>query len=278
MNYTALKEPTIFKKFLDDYISDKNLYEYTYLQNQLESVLAGYQNIYSDSLVNINNQNAKSWILIINSDSFVSVYGKDWTQSQITEVIHDFDFTDETHSFVMGEKKLLLEILVNSNISDFEIGKERFFYRTKKVKSFQFDNYEIKKPTLDNIAELASMLQMYYHEEYKGENEKTIEDMYLRINDLILSGEIFIITDNTNKQEIISFCTIKDSSPGILFTKQNYRNRKFGQILLSYCANKLLEENDEIFLMTDSNVLESNKVCENLGFIKFYEYISINIS
>lgn len=42
MNYTALKEPTIFKKFLDDNISDKNLYEFTFLQNQLESVLSGY--------------------------------------------------------------------------------------------------------------------------------------------------------------------------------------------------------------------------------------------
>ena len=216
--------------------------------------------------------------MIVNTDSFVSAYGKNWTQSQITEVREDFDFTDEAHSFVMGEKKLLLEIMANSNISNFKIGKERIFYRTKKVKSFEFDNYEIRKPTFDNVAELASMLQMYYHEEYKAENDKAIQDMYLRINDLILSDEIFIINDNTNKQEIISFCTIKDSSPGILFTKQNYRNRKFGQILLSYCSNKLLEENDEIFLMTDANVLESNKICENLGFIKFYEYISINIS
>jgi hypothetical protein len=278
MNYTALKESTIFKEFLDNNISDKNLYQYTYLQNQLESVISGFQNIYSDSLVNIDNQNSNSWILIVNTDSFVSVYGKNWTQSQIIEILQDFDFTDESHSFVMGDKNLILEILGKSEISDFIIGKERNFYRTKKVKSFEFGNYEIKKPSFDNVAELASMLQIYYHEEYKGENDKTIEDMYLRINDLILSDEIFIITDASNKQEIISLCTIKDSSPGILFTKQNYRNRKFGQILLSYTSNKLLEINDEIFLMTDSNVIESNKVCENLGFAKFYEYVSINIS
>lgn len=276
MNYTALKEPAIFKKFLDDNISDKNLYEFTYLQNQLESVLSGYQNIYSDSLVNIDNQNSESWILIVNTDSFVSVYGKNWTNFQIGEIIQDFDFKDESHSFVMGEKHLLLEILAQCGINNYHIGKDRNFYRARNVKTFEFDNYDIKEPTFDNVAELASMLQMYYYEEYKGANDKTLADMYLRINDLILSNEIFIITD-ANNQEIMSLCTIKDSSPGILFTKQNYRNKKFGQILLSYCSNKLLEENDEIFIMTDSKVLESNKVCENLGFVRFYEYVSIDI-
>lgn len=171
--------------------------------------------------------------MIVNTDSFVSVYAKNWNQFQIDEVIQDFDFNDESHSFVMGDKNLLLEILSKCDINNYEIGKNRNFYRTKNVKKFEFDNYEIIKPTLDNVSKLAPMLQMYYHEEYKGENDKSLEDMYSRIKDLILSNEIFIIND-TGNQEIISFCTIKDYSPGILFTDKNYRNKKFGQILLSY--------------------------------------------
>lgn len=121
------------------------------------------------------------------------------------------------------------------------------------------------------------MLQSYYQEEYKGANDKSIQEMYGRIYDLIMSGNIFILFDELVSHEIIAFCTIKDTNPGILYTKPIYRNRGYGRVLLNYIVEMLLKENEMIFLMTDANVLSSNKLCENLGFENFYEYISVEI-
>ncbi|AYZ12739.1 hypothetical protein EGY05_12770 [Chryseobacterium arthrosphaerae] len=275
MNYTANDNPVFFKKFLGQNIADKSLYQYTYLQNQLEEVLNGNQNIYSDSLVNVNENDPTKWILIINTDSFVSFYGSNWSTEQIKEVLQTFDFRTEDHSFICGTEKLILEVLLAARIKEYEIGKRRIFYKTSLIKKFNYSDYNIQRPDFNIVSELARMLQMYYHEEYQGKNDKTIEDMYMRINDLILSNEIFIIKDPSD-QHIISFCSIKDSNPGILFTNQPYRNQGYGQILLSYCSNLLLVENEVIYLMTDADLPESNVLSQKIGFTPFYEYITID--
>ena len=69
--------------------------------------------------------------------------------------------------------------------------------------------------------------------------------------------EIYVLKDSNG--EITSFCTLINPDIGIIFTKKQYRRQGKGKKLLSFCSNLLLEENDEIYLMTDSNVLSSNK-------------------
>ncbi|MBP2615822.1 GNAT family N-acetyltransferase [Chryseobacterium jejuense] len=275
MNYIANDNPSFFRDFLNQNFADKSLYQYTYLQNQLESVLNGYEQIYSDSLVNVDNNDPSKWIIIVNTDRLVSIYGSNWDANQINEILVAFDFDIENHSFISGTSKLILEILDKAKIKDYQIGKKRSFYKSSSVKEFDYSTYNIQRPGFERVPELAKMLQMYYHEEYKGNNDKTIQDMYMRINDLILSDEIFTINDITDNS-IISFCSIKDSSPGILFTNKSSRNKGYGQILLSYCSNLLLNQQKTIYLMTDADILESNILCQKIGFEKFYDYISID--
>jgi len=277
MNYIAGNNPSFFRDFIDQNIADKSLYQYNFLQNQLESVLDGHEQIYSDSLVNVNPDDGSKWIIIVNTDRLVSVYGSNWDESQVDEILTAFDFTAKEHSLISGTSRLVLELLDKAKLKDCEIGKRRFFYRSSSIKKINYQVYNIEIPGFEKVSELAKMLQLYYHEEYKGANDKSIEDMYMRINELILSNQIFVIKETENGN-IISFCSIKDSSPGILFTKPQYRNRGYGQILLSYCSNLLLAEKEYIYLMTDADIIESNVLCEKIGFENFYEFISIDIN
>jgi GNAT superfamily N-acetyltransferase len=276
MNYSAAENPILFRNFLEQNISGDK-YEYTFVTNQIESALAGFDQVYSDSFVNICDNNPKSWILVVNTDKFVSVYGENYTEEQITESLKVFDFADENHTFLSGSKDLLLRIVDIAAKGKYRVEKSRYFYRLKQTKILDYSSYQILIPDFENALELAEMLQAYYHEEYNGDNDKTIRQMYNKIIDLLLTNSIVIVTD-PNTEQIISLCTIKDSSPGILFTKPSFRNKGFGKVLLNFCSEQLLKENEIIYVMTDANVLSSNRIMENLGFEKFYEYINVTIN
>lgn len=120
------------------------------------------------------------------------------------------------------------------------------------------------------------MLQEYYHEEYNGLNNKEIEEMQLRMFQLIKSEKVYVLL-NSNDQ-ILSFCSIIDPDIGILFTKNDSRNKGCAKMILSYCSNLLLQRNGKVFLMTDQDKLESNLVSAKVGFESFYKYKMVEIN
>lgn len=146
MNYTALDYPDFFRKFLNENISDEN-YIYTFVSNQLKSVLDGCQKIYSDSLVNINDNG--NWILVVNTDDFVSIYGSNWTDRQIDEVIGSFNL--HNYGIISGTKQLVLDIFSRSKTEKFTVGKNRHFYRTNNILQIDYSKYIIKNPDFDEV-------------------------------------------------------------------------------------------------------------------------------
>ena len=120
------------------------------------------------------------------------------------------------------------------------------------------------------------MLQEYYHEEYNGLNDKTIEDMRQRIISVIQIKKIYVLLDMN--ETLLSFCTVIDPDIGILFTKKEHRNKGYGKIILSYCSQLLQQKNETVYVMTDSDKLESNIVCEAVGFKPYYNYIMTKIN
>ena len=119
------------------------------------------------------------------------------------------------------------------------------------------------------------MLQSYYHEEYGGENDKSIEHTKKEINYLIQIDKIFTLKNLSG--ELLSFCSIINPDIGILFTKKTFRRKGYGKIILSFCSNQLLKENEEVYIMTDKNHLYSNKACTSLGFSPLFKYASKRI-
>lgn len=141
MIYIAEHNPKFFTDFLDTHITAEK-YEYTYAFNQIQSALNGHEQIYSDSVVCINDDNPESWILIIYSESFISVYGENWTSLMVTELCSSFNFSD-SDSIISGSKELIETIFAEARIENYKIGKSRFFYRADRVTLSDYERYSI---------------------------------------------------------------------------------------------------------------------------------------
>ena len=204
------------------------------------------------------------------------VYGDNWTQNQLIEINEIFDFNKYSNLRLAGDNDLIDALIKFYKPSNFEIEKRRLFYKAREIQRYENSELKIRLGKQKEINELAFMLQEYYNEEYDGKNDKRIDEMRGRISTLILTKKIYVLL-NMNSI-IVSFCSIINPDIGILFTKKQYRKLGYGKIILSYCSNLLLKKNETIYLMTDRDKIESNKVCERVGFVPYYEYIQTIIN
>ena len=271
MNITPLNNPESFDNFIFEKIN-LELFQHKYLENYLDNAKKGQKILYESSIVNVIDD---SWIIILHGEILL-IYGENWKANQFDELKEIIDLNKFTNYVLTGNTELIRELLECFNIVKYRIEKERILYKTNSITKFFDNNLTIDIGNLNDSYELAEMLRQYYHEEYNGLNDKTIEDMHNRILSVIYTQKIFVLKDNNNN--IISFCTIINPDIGILFTKEIYRTRGYGKILLSHCASILIEENGIVYLMTDKEKIASNKVSESLGFFPFFNYSMIEIN
>lgn len=260
-----------FNRFLLEKI-DLDSYRFKYLKDYLDKVIGGQFPIYDLSVINITDN---GWILILHGEMLL-VYGENWTQNQLVEISEFFDLNKYTNFTLAGDNDLIDELIKFYKPKNFRTEKRRVFYKAREINSFNSDNIEVRLGTLNQKDELAKMLQDYYHEEYDGLNEKTIEDMKKRIFSVIQSRKIYVLLDKN--ENIISFCTIIDPDIGIMFTKREYRNNGYAKIILSYCSKILQQKNEMVYVMTDRDKPESNIVCEAVGFKPYYNYLMTKIN
>ncbi len=271
MNITPKRNREDFNEFLLEKIN-LDSYRFKYLKDYLDKVILDELPIYATSVLNVIND---SWVLILHGEMLL-VYGNNWTQNQLVEISEIFDLNKYTNFTLAGDYDLIDGIINFYEPKNFKIDKQRIFYETREIKTFDFDNLVISLGSLNQIKELAKMLQDYYHEEYNGLNEKSIEEMQNRIFSLVQTRKIYVLQDLNGG--ILSFCTIIDPDIGIMFTKKEYRNKGYAKIILSYCSNILWQKNKIVYVMTDSRKPESNYVCEAVGFKPYYSWTMIKIN
>ncbi|BDS10979.1 GNAT family N-acetyltransferase [Aureispira anguillae] len=266
MNILVKENKEKFNDFLYEKI-DLRQFQYKYLRSYLQNK---NNKLYDSSLININED---SWILILDGD-YLLVYGENWSREQFLEIKELIDWKSSNNFQVAGNSELIFDLIDFWGISNYKIEKERIFYKSNNINKYSSKN--IHKAKFAEQDELANMLKLYYHEEYKGKYDKPINECRKDIFKWIKDGKIYALKNSTGK--ILSFCTVLNPDIGILFTKQKYRNQGNGKILLSYCANILLRKNNEIYIMTDKNEKASNIVCEKIGFNPFYNYSQLGIN
>jgi GNAT superfamily N-acetyltransferase len=254
-----------FDNFLHGLASSQD-YRYKLLRYEISQAVKGRSIFYDGSLLNVQGE---SWILIIHSGAIL-VYGNNWSKNQFEEIKGSFDLTKFTNYLVTGDSSLIKALLEFYEINNFRIEMERLFYKTTSINIFDSNDLRITPANEKDINILAAMLQQYYHEEYEGENDKTIEDMVSRVRQCIFNETMFVLENH--KGDILSFCTIIDPDIGIFFTNTEFRNKGYGKIILSYCADLLLERNTEIYLMTVKSKVDSNTACRRVGFEPYFEY------
>jgi len=204
------------------------------------------------------------------------VYGENWNETQIKEISEVFDLNKYTNYALAGDDEIIDKLINFYKPKNFEVEKRRLLYQANKIKNFEKEGFKIRLGSFAELNELAAMLQQYYHEEYDGKNDKTIEEMRQRIISIIQTKKIYVLLDKN--ETLLSFCTIIDPDIGIIFTNSEHRKNGYGKIILSYCSQLLQQKNDTVYVMTDRDKLESNIVCEAVGFRPYFNYTMTNIN
>lgn len=272
MNLTAKNNTEQFNQFLFEEI-DLNMYQHKFLKDYVDKATKGMKPLYDLSVLNISEN--KGWILILHGEVLL-VYGENWNESQIKEINEIFDLNKYTNYSLGGDNEIIDKLIEFYKPKNYEVEKRRILYQANNIKRFDAEGLKIKFGSFDQLNELAVMLQEYYHEEYGGQNDKTIEEMRQRIISVIQTEKIYVLLDKN--ETLLSFCTIIDPDIGILFTKREHRRNGYGKIILSYCSELLQQKNDTVYVMTDRDKLESNIVCEAVGFKPYFNYTMTNIN
>jgi GNAT superfamily N-acetyltransferase len=271
MNLTPKDNLTEFNQFLFEEI-DLDIYQHKFLKDYIDKAVKGIAPLNKQSVI---NSSPNGWIMILHGEVLL-VYGDNWNEDQILEISKIFDLNRYRNYSLAGERALIDKLLEFYKPKNFEIEKQRILYRATEINNFNFDNLQIRLGSLDQLEELAKMLQEYYHEEYNGLNDKEIEDMQNRIFLVITTRKIYVLLDND--ENVLSFCTINDPDVGIMFTKKEYRNNGYAKIILSHCSQLLKRKNEIVYVMTDRDKPESNSVCEAVGFTPYYNYVMTKIN
>jgi hypothetical protein len=271
MNITPQNNPEEFEQFLFDKIGI-NLFHHKFLKDYVDEAIAGRRKLYDKSVISYTES---GWIIILHGEMLL-IYGENWNYSHLEEVSKVVDLKKFNDFAITGKSNLINDLMTFQKFENYSILKERILYQTDNVERLDIGKLKIENGNLTNLDELSTMLQQYYHEEYKGENDKSIFEMQNGMSQLINSEKIYVLKNQTG--EILSFCTIIDPDIGILFTKSKYRKSGYAKVILSFCSNLLLKKNDEVFLMTDKNEMASNKTSISVGFKPYYNNSLVEIN
>jgi len=272
MNLTPKNNIEQFNRFLFEEI-DLNLYQHKFLNDYVDKATKGLKPLYELSVLNISENNG--WILILHGEVLL-IYGENWSETQIKEISEVFDLNKYTNYGLGGDNEIIDKLIEFYKPKNFEVEKRRLLYQTNEIKIFDSEGFKIRLGSFDELNELALMLQEYYHEEYDGLNDKTIEEMRRRIISVIQIEKIYVLLDKN--ETLLSFCTIIDPDIGILFTNRVHRRKGYGKIILSYCSQLLQQKNDTVYVMTDGNKIESNIACKAVGFKPYFNYTMTKIN
>lgn len=248
--------------------------DFYYIIEAYGNVMGGYQNFY-DAWIYENNE---SWCVGFWIDGNYLLNSKELDVNDLHKINEkiNFKFFDQDGFHFAGDTKLI-DNLTELNKGKFELDsfKERYFYVSNKINFESELQNNISLLNICDIDKVATLYQQYYVEEYEGKNNKELEFVKANINYLMSKKLIYKLE---LENDIIGFCTKmsflsqKPNMIGTIFIEESKRNNKFAQNLLAEVSNEMLRQNQEIYLMTTKKNTASNKMVENVGFIKQYDH------
>lgn len=248
-------------------IIDSLYFEHNYLIDAVASVDYYNQEYYDSYIIG----KTESWIIGFCFAGNYMLYGKDWTMEQIAITKKQLKLHSFNKGFhFSGTAELITEIFAEN---DYKLFKHRIFYLAENVTNA---SKLLLTPRLAKVEDLEILAQMtcdYFHDEYKGQNDKDFEKMKLSVLNSIKKKCLWVLV---NDGQIVSMCSIiltQFDLPiiGSFYTIRKSRNKGFGTRLLEYVSNELLKEYNFIALLSDKDNIESNVVFKRLNFINKYE-------
>jgi N-acetylglutamate synthase-like GNAT family acetyltransferase len=255
---------------VEDFASQEP-FQLFYFFNGVNMVNFNHTSFY-DSFILKNGNITKIIGLFI--DSTYYVYGKNWTEEELSRVRDRIDFESFPNGFhFVGTYDLINELLEKVEIKTIDF-KDRFFYKiSKKIKASK--TLPIMYPKLTDLDELAALCMKAHRNEYKELSVRPLED-FIEITKNHISKSSIVI--NKKGSEITGFCTAMHTESdepmiGTLYVQDKFRNGGIGKSLLSYLTSELLIKAKACYLMTERHNKSANKVMETVGFNKIYEHM-----
>jgi GNAT superfamily N-acetyltransferase len=265
-----IEDTSEFSDFIADNIEPHD-YRYKYLIKVLNLIYSKEIEVNVNSF--IDTEDDGGWIMFIEIEERIYIYGLNYSEFQISQFVETIDLKEYKGFEIMGTLDLVYKILKESEIQNYKLIKDRYFYQLINYESDPIeDNIELADS--DDLDELVLMFQNYYKEEYNGERNKSADFLIPTIKNFVQGQSLFVIK---NDGTITTFCSIIDPDIGIIFTKEDYRGQGLGRRLLEYCSSLLFEENEVAYLMTDMHNSASNKICQKIGYEIIYEHTNVKI-
>jgi predicted GNAT family acetyltransferase len=203
------------------------------------------------------------------------LYGKNWSEIDLEVIRNRINVEAFSEGFrFAGTLSLITDIFAQTEVRT-SVFKNRIFYKITERLPGELTNSDlITRPTENDIEELAKLYQEYFKEEYKGLNDKKIEETLESIRSMISEKEIYI---SKNYNGITGLCTTmysKSDQPmiGTVFVKDKYRGKGIGKALVGFVTQKLLSTAKLCYLMTEKENIAANKVMNSVGYLKIYEH------
>lgn len=266
MKSITLHQLNEFQDFINEKIK-RDSFEYKYLINCLDLVFC-----YQELEIDLNSQIllfGEKWIIYIETPNNLFLYG-DYEKILLNELSDKIDLKKYKGKEIMGTFDLVYYLVRKSNLQDYKIIKDRLMYSTN-LTEYNLENAS-QLAKMDDLEKLISLHQAYYNEEYSGKRDKSADFLREGIRNQIENNKIYIIKEKSN---IIAFCSIINPDIGILYTSLKHRGKGFAKQLLFTCTKQLLNKNKMVYLLTDMHNLESNKVCESIGFKSYYKHTNL---
>lgn len=217
---------------------------------------------------------ADSWIIGFSAFGNFLLYGKNWKDEQVDFVIKKIKQSDLKNGFHLAGTFALLQELKSKILLKTEIFKERIFYSCSDLVSLKNkSNAKVGIREMKYHKEITRMVCDYFEHEYKGQNPKEYSQMLPQTLNQIRNGTIWQITTS---EGLVGFCSIIETSVGLpilgsFFIRETQRNQGLGKMLLEEVTQNLLNDFEEVWLMSDKSDIPSNKIFVKLGFKPVYE-------
>jgi len=227
---------------------------------------------FNDAFTFTSSEN--SWIIGFSAFGEFLLYGKNWNDEQVDLVSKKIKQSNLENGFHLAGTFALLQELKSKILIKTEIFKERIFYSCDTlVKSQDKTNANVGSGEMKYHTEITQMVCDYFEHEYKGQNPKEFSQMLPQTLNQIQNGTIWQIT---TPEGIVGFCSIIETSVGLpiigsFFIKEMQRNQGLGKMLLEEVTQNLLNDFEEVWLMSDKSDIPSNKIFVKLGFKPVYE-------
>ena len=226
----------------------------------------------------------ESWLLGFCANNNYSIYGVDYSQQLLDDMVEQFDFSVFPNEQCFNGKKEIIDYLFNKNKNvKYNVIKDRIFYEVKKedIVDIAFSNeIEICKANVDDLERLVELTCLFFVEEYKGENNKDPNEVRENIRPQIGSGK-YLVAFKDGK--IIGYITrmatrFDNDMIGTVYVDEENRGSKVGMQLVKRMTKEVLKDFDKCWLMTDMENIPSNKIMIKLGYTNIFEYSSGYIS